>query len=378
VPVDPDGFDHMSSWLTTAHAHSGSSRFAAALLQPPLMRSSALGCYACPRLVLSDNGPEFQGDPWTRLARQYGFYHSTIAPRNARANGIVERLIRDIKDRALRIGAADGRNWARGFSVFELLFGQQPLLPAAARLGTDSHIRRLHATTDADLYKRTNRTIAERLDIVNAEQQHASAMRIRSAAPAAAFSVGDVVSIANLDNRQSKFAAWSQSGKYEAFQLQRPDGSHVSMFVPARFLKRWHGDRLRSPLSGERRHDDFERQREQSERFQQATDEHARRAAELLRRGIDRFAASPHAYSTQVAIDNFIKHDQPLSTSSSRLDVHSTIPSTHSLKSIFKSIHYIVVLNDDSFIITTPSALSNSTIRQFNNHQRAARGGGKM
>lgn len=482
LPVDVDGYDHIV--IIVDHCTRAFEivpiRGCTAIAVADAFERSWLFRYGCPRLLLSDNGPEFQGDPWARLARQYGFYHTTIAPHNAQANGIVERLIRDIKDRASRIGAADGRNWrrnldaaaaalrvnigSRGFSIFELLFGQPPLLPAAARLGVDSHVRRIRATTDDDLYARTNHTVAELIDIVSArraEQQHAAAMRIRAAAPDAQFNIGDVVSIANLDNRQSKFAAlrrwpgplvivarapWSQPGKYEAFQLQRPDGSHVSMFVPARFLKRWHGDPFAAaspaivaepgarPWTGildqsaldqqhlgrseraaaraaapppsspaesladamradeERfaaaiaaRRDDLEVQRDRSERFQQATDDRLARAAELRQRGIDtRFAASAHAFNTQIAIDNLIKHNQPLSTSSSRYEVHSTIPSPHSFKSIFKSIrldnkvHYIIILNDDSHIITTTSAISQSAIRQFGLDQRAARRGGKM
>lgn len=157
------------------------------------------------------------------LRNGYGFVTTTIAPHNPQANGIVERLNRDVKVRLTRAGQADGRDWrphmqaaaaalcmaigSRGVSIFELLFGQKPLLPAAARLRADAHVRRLHAPTAEELAHRTQELSRSSKQTRLAEQQHAAALRIRAAAPTANLRIGDVVSITNVGHKQSKFAA---------------------------------------------------------------------------------------------------------------------------------------------------------------------------
>lgn len=426
--------------------------------------------YGGVRIVLTDNGPEFQGAPWSRLERGYGFVHTTIAPHNPRANGIAERFIRDLKGRLTRLVDAHGADWrshldaaaaairmtvgSNGISIFEVLFGQKPLLPAAARLGSDAHVGRLHASTDDGLAARTRRTVAELVELVQtqrAKRQHDSALRIRDAEPLQQLAVGDVVSIQNLDDRHSKFsqlrrwpgpliivarAPWSRNARYAAYQLQRPDGSFLSMFVPGRFLKRWEGDPFvpsspatdaepgARPWSGildqsaldvqhsahsdaaaappspaadslldrlrdadERfvadiaaRRDALERQAERSNRLDDDNAEVQRRADDLRRLNIDaRFASTSKDYNTQIAIYKLINNNVQLSTSSASLATHSTIPPGYSLSTILRQIrlnnqvHYIIKLNDNSIIIVSPDALSNDDIKQFSSSARAAR-----
>ena len=339
-------------------------------------------------------------------------------------------------------------------STFELLYGQKPLLPALARLGADAHIGRQRAPTPEALAHRTNLTTSQLVALVQtrrAEQQHASATRIRTAAPTAQLTVGDVVSIANVDSSQTKFAGlrrwpgpliivarapWSQQGEYDAFQLQRPDGSHISMYVPARFLRRWRGDPFQpSPVAvnaepgargwsgildrstldlqhlGRSTHADahstspddslldrirtdeerfverinlarttIERRREQQDNQQQDSDNVQQRADELRQRHIDtRFAGDITDFNTQIAIDNFINHNVRLSTSSRGLKIYQTIPSQYSASTILHQIrldhqqYYIVRLNDNSNIIVIPAALTNNFRQQFDNSRRQQR-----
>lgn len=59
---------------------------------------SVFARYGIPRVVRSDNGPQFSAKEFSLFADSYGFRHVTSSPRFAQSNGEVERMVRTVKD----------------------------------------------------------------------------------------------------------------------------------------------------------------------------------------------------------------------------------------------------------------------------------------
>ena len=53
--------------------------------------------FGIPKTVVSDNGPEFSGEPYQIFSRQWDFQHVTSSPKYPQSNGKVERTIQTIK-----------------------------------------------------------------------------------------------------------------------------------------------------------------------------------------------------------------------------------------------------------------------------------------
>ncbi|XP_037573060.1 uncharacterized protein K02A2.6-like [Dermacentor silvarum] len=58
---------------------------------------SVFACHGIPRLVRSDNGPQFARE-FSAFAESYGFRHVTSSPHFPQSNGEVERMVRTVKD----------------------------------------------------------------------------------------------------------------------------------------------------------------------------------------------------------------------------------------------------------------------------------------
>ena len=74
------------------------STAAAALEQALLTRYGTLGRVATPFLLRSDNGLVFTSRIYTRLVRSYGLKQEFITPHCPQQNGMVERVIRTLKE----------------------------------------------------------------------------------------------------------------------------------------------------------------------------------------------------------------------------------------------------------------------------------------
>ena len=53
--------------------------------------------YGIPKLVISDNGPEFIGNAYQKFSEKWDFIHITSSPRYPESNGQVERVIQIVK-----------------------------------------------------------------------------------------------------------------------------------------------------------------------------------------------------------------------------------------------------------------------------------------
>ena len=53
--------------------------------------------YGIPKLVISDNGPEFTGSAYKRFSHRWDFKHVTSSPHYPKSNGLVERTVQTVK-----------------------------------------------------------------------------------------------------------------------------------------------------------------------------------------------------------------------------------------------------------------------------------------
>jgi putative transposase len=80
-------------------SRSGKSKTAEAALEQALIaRYGTLGRVPTPFLLRSDNGLVFTSRNFTALARSYGLRQEFITPHSPEQNGMIERLIRTLKE----------------------------------------------------------------------------------------------------------------------------------------------------------------------------------------------------------------------------------------------------------------------------------------
>jgi len=83
-------------------SRSGKATTAAAALEQALIaRYGTLGRVQAPFLLRSDNGLVFTSRHYTRLVRSYGLQQEFITPHCPQQNGMVERLIRTLKEQCV-------------------------------------------------------------------------------------------------------------------------------------------------------------------------------------------------------------------------------------------------------------------------------------
>lgn len=90
---------HTRQLLGWQLSRSGKARTAAAALEQALIhRFGTLGRVSAPFLLRSDNGLVFTSRDYTRLVRSYGLKQEFITPHCPQQNGMVERVIRTLKE----------------------------------------------------------------------------------------------------------------------------------------------------------------------------------------------------------------------------------------------------------------------------------------
>lgn len=93
---------HTRELLGWQLSRSGKATTATAALEQALInRFGTLGRVARPFLLRSDNGLVFTSRAYTRLARSYGLMQEFITPHCPQQNGMVERLIRTLKEQCI-------------------------------------------------------------------------------------------------------------------------------------------------------------------------------------------------------------------------------------------------------------------------------------
>ena len=59
--------------------------------------SSIFSLFGPPREIVSDNGPQYAGQPYQDMCEKWGILHTTSSPRYPQSNGMAERMVRTVK-----------------------------------------------------------------------------------------------------------------------------------------------------------------------------------------------------------------------------------------------------------------------------------------
>lgn len=93
---------------------------------------SVFARHGIPSEVMTDSGPQFTSEYFTRFATQWEFRHTTSSPRYAQSNGEAERavctvkgLLQKEKDPYLALMAYRATPLANGYSPAQLSMGRQ-------------------------------------------------------------------------------------------------------------------------------------------------------------------------------------------------------------------------------------------------------------
>ena len=146
--------------------HSLSSRHVAEVT------SSTFGLFGIPNCVITDNGPQFIGQPFKDLMESYHISHVTSSPHHSKSHGFVERTIRTVKA-LMRKSPLDSDRALLAYrttplgpqlpSPAEILFGRkiQTDLPAYNQLIANEQLQEYRAASHAQSQARYDRSAKE-------------------------------------------------------------------------------------------------------------------------------------------------------------------------------------------------------------------------
>ena len=58
---------------------------------------SIFSCFGIPKVVISDNGPQFSSYQFMRFAKEWDFTHDPSSPKHAKSNGMAESAVKTVK-----------------------------------------------------------------------------------------------------------------------------------------------------------------------------------------------------------------------------------------------------------------------------------------
>ena len=134
--------DYYSRWIEIKKLKDQTSLAVIAVLKELFAQ------HGIPDLVVSDNGPQYSSEQFSKFAATYGFVHTTSSPHYPQANGEAERAVRTVKallkknsDPYLALLTYRSTPLQNGQSPSELLMGrrlrtQLPVLPATLQPGS--------------------------------------------------------------------------------------------------------------------------------------------------------------------------------------------------------------------------------------------------
>ena len=109
-PTTPRGFigclvvvDHCSKWLSVAPIKNKQSKTVAEAMKTCIFP----GLIRLPSKLLTDNGPEFIGEPFETLLDELNIYHVRTTPYKPSSNGAVERVNRTITELLRSLGSSN-------------------------------------------------------------------------------------------------------------------------------------------------------------------------------------------------------------------------------------------------------------------------------
>ena len=151
--------------------------------------------YGSIKTVTTDNGAEFK-EEFEEAVKRIGATLKTTTPYYPEANGMVERGHKPIKDTLVKMCGGSGGKWREylplvlfsdristkrttGFSPYEMIFGQLPVLPVDVEMDTYLGIDWLNISTTEELLEARTKQLERRDEIL--EEAHQKMMKAREA-----------------------------------------------------------------------------------------------------------------------------------------------------------------------------------------------------
>ena len=103
--------------------------------------NTIFAAYGTPRVVRTDNGPPFNSTDFANFAKYLGFHHRKVTPLRPKANGEVERMMRNLK-KLYSTAITEHQNWKQALNKYLRNFRATPhsstgVAPASAMFGRE-------------------------------------------------------------------------------------------------------------------------------------------------------------------------------------------------------------------------------------------------
>jgi hypothetical protein len=228
--------------------------------------------YGAPWSVTVDGGSEF-GQDFKQTLLEAGIRIKVTTPYYPEANGMIERGHQAIKDTLVKLCGQEGKKWRNylplvlfsdristkrttGFSPYELVFGQPPILPIDLELETFSGINWAQVTTTQDLLLARTQQLENRDSIL--QKAHQQLMKTRGQSvdywnakkkDRGPLENGQLVLVYNksLDSQWGKLFENKWNGPYRikhrnpggSYTLEELDGTELSRRFAANQVKQY-------------------------------------------------------------------------------------------------------------------------------------------
>jgi hypothetical protein len=207
--------------------------------------------YGAPTNVVVDGGSEF-GSQFQEVLKSMGIQIRVTTPYYPEANGMIERGHRTIKDTLVKLSGTEGRKWREflplvlfadrvstkrttGYTPFELVFGQQAILPVDLEFETYFGIDWLKVKTTEELLEARVIQLLDRDKVL--QKAHTKLIKNRQNSinywndkkiNRKPLKKGDLVLVYNksLDSQWGKLFENKWNGPYRIVE-QKPGGSYV-------------------------------------------------------------------------------------------------------------------------------------------------------
>jgi transposase InsO family protein len=151
--------DHYSKWCERKHVKDHDNAIVARFLEEEIICR-----FGVPKFILTDNGGEWMAE-FDLMCKKYGIIHQFIAPQCPQCNGMVEKMIKTLKNGLFVMSSIDLDNWdlqllrilfgyrcgvqaSTNFSLFMVLIGRTPRFTCDNGLSTFTNVEKDELTLD--------------------------------------------------------------------------------------------------------------------------------------------------------------------------------------------------------------------------------------
>ena len=182
--------------------------------------SATFSLYGVPLCIVSDNGPQYTGQPFQDMCKKWGIRHTTSSPRYPRSNGMAERNVRTVKSLMKKC-----KETGQDIQVALLHYRATPLgsnLPSPAELLLGRQIR----TTLPSHHLRRHPNSDEVYDNLKKRQEEMKENHDKNAGPnLPPLQIGQRVRCRDKDNSWIPAQVTKVCKEPHSYEIETPNGS---------------------------------------------------------------------------------------------------------------------------------------------------------